>query len=111
MLAMTNLFQQISPQAVREKLRDAEAVRLVDVREDWEFARRRLPESLLMPMGEFAARCRSELGLDEEIIVVCEHGVRSENAAQFLASLGYAHVATMVGGMAAYDGPVEVGGG
>jgi rhodanese-related sulfurtransferase len=42
-------------------------------------------------------------------LCVCEHGVRSEAAAAFLAGQGFARVATMRGGMACWPGPVERG--
>ena len=72
-----------------------------------EYDRRHIPQALLMPMGEFVGRCRAELAPAQKIIVICEHGVRSESAASHLASLGYEHVSTMTGGMSVYDGPVE----
>jgi rhodanese-related sulfurtransferase len=109
MLSMTNRYQQISPQKVQEISCGTPTVRIVDVRNKWEYILRHLAGSLLMPMDEFAARCQTELSQDEEIIVVCEHGIRSETAARYLASLGYANVATMIGGMAAYEGLVEEG--
>lgn len=82
-------------------------VRLVDVRQPWEYAHRHLPGALLLPTDEFAARCASELDPAEEIICVCEHGIRSAAAARYLAAQGFENVATMTGGMAEYDGPVE----
>ena len=75
----------------------------------WEYERCHIPGALLLPMDEFAARFASELDPADEIICVCEHGVRSEAAARFLAAQGYANVATMTGGMADYAGAVEVG--
>ena len=72
-------------------------------------SRYRIPQSLLIPMGEFAERAPVELGPAEEVILICEHGVRSEAAAGYLAARGYSHVATMTGGMASYPGPVERG--
>ena len=85
------------------------AARLVDVRERGEWEAYRIPNVLLMPMSEFAARCRAELDTEETIICVCEHGVRSARAAEYLRGLGYQDVATMVGGMAVYPGPTESG--
>lgn len=87
------------------------AVRLVDVREQGEWEASHIPQILLMPMSEFAARCRAELNLEEEIICICEHGVRSARAAEYLHGLGYTNVATMTGGMAVYPGPTQPGAG
>ncbi len=85
------------------------AARLVDVREHYEWAEYHIPGVLLLPMSEFASRCRAELRPTETIICICEHGVRSARAAEYLASLGYADVATMIGGMDSYPGPTESG--
>ncbi len=100
---------EISCAEVQANLERGEAVRLVDVRQPWEYERRHIPSALLLPTDEFAARCASELDPTEDIICVCEHGVRSEAAARHLAAQGYANVATMTGGMAEYQGPVEAG--
>ncbi len=85
------------------------AARRVDVRERDEWVRSHIPGVLLLPMSEFAARCRSELDPHDTIICICEHGVRSARAAEYLVSLGYQDVATMVGGMDCYPGPTEGG--
>ena len=102
-------YQNVSPADVQAKLERGLPVRLVDVRQTWEYDRRHIPGVLLLPTDEFAARFASELDPAEEIVCICEHGVRSAAAARFLAAQGYANVATMTGGMAEYDGPVETG--
>jgi rhodanese-related sulfurtransferase len=106
-IAMNSPFSHISPAEVRQQLEDGRSFQIVDVRNRWEYDHRHIPQVLLMPMGEFAQRCQAELSPSAEIVLLCEHGVRSQSAAQYLASLGYTHVATMTGGMAAYDGPTE----
>ncbi len=99
---------EITCAEVQAKLERGWPVRLVDVRQPWEYARRHIPGALLLPTDEFAARFASELNPEEEIICVCEHGIRSEAAARYLAAQGYPNVATMAGGMADYAGAVEV---
>lgn len=103
------LYREISCAEVQAKLERGRPVRLVDVRQPWEYERRHLPGALLLPTDEFAARFASELDPAEEIICVCEHGIRSEAAARYLAAQGYPNVATMTGGMAEYAGPIGVG--
>lgn len=100
---------QVSSAEVQAKLERGDSLCLVDVRQPWEYERRRIPGALLLPMDEFAARFAAELDPAAEIICVCEHGVRSEAAARYLAAQGYGNVATMVGGMAEYEGSVEAG--
>ena len=100
-------FYEISPQEVQARLTAGEMLTLVDVRQPWEYARSHIPGALLLPTDLFAANYAALLPPDDEIICVCEHGVRSEAAARFLAAQGYAHAATMTGGMSIYAGPVE----
>ena len=100
-------FRETSCAEVRAKLERGQPVRLVDVRQPWEYARRHIPGALLLPTDAFAARFASVLDPSEEIICVCEHGIRSAAAARYLAAEGYGNVATMTGGMAEYEGPVE----
>jgi len=102
-------YREISCAEVQAGLEGGRPVRLVDVRQPWEYKRRHIPGALLLPLDEFAARSASELDPAEEIICVCEHGIRSAAAARYLAAQGYGNVATMTGGMAEYAGLVEVG--
>lgn len=99
--------QEISCAEVQARLERGRPVRLVDVRQPWEYARRHIPGALLMPTDEFTARFASELDPADEIICVCEHGIRSAAAAHYLVAQGYPNVATMTGGMADYAGAVE----
>lgn len=100
-------FYEISPQDVRARLEAGETLTLVDVRQPWEYARYHIPGALLLPTDLFATNHAALLNPDDEIICLCEHGVRSEAAAQFLAASGYTNAATMTGGMSVYDGAVE----
>ncbi|MFO1322606.1 MAG: rhodanese-like domain-containing protein [Burkholderiales bacterium] len=60
---------------------------IVDVREPWEHARCRIEGSLLVPLRELTARL-SELPADRELVLVCHHGSRSQQAAMWLAQNG-----------------------
>ncbi len=108
-MSRTPPCHEITCAEVRAKLERGLPVRLVDVRQPWEYARYHIPGALLLPTDEFAARSASELDPADEIICVCEHGIRSAAAARYLAAQGFGNVATMAGGMAEYDGPVESG--
>ena len=99
----------ISPKAVQTRLASGDPLQLVDVRQPWEYARYHIPAIILIPLGELPARYAAELNPDAETICICEHGVRSETAARFLAANGFAQVATMTGGMSDYHGPLEIG--
>ncbi|BDI31934.1 hypothetical protein CCAX7_39850 [Capsulimonas corticalis] len=99
-------YSHLSAAELQARLEKGDQPTLVDVRTPGEYFQYHLANIQLIPIDEFASRCQSELKADDEIVLICEHGVRSERAAQYLASLGYENVATMDGGMAAYQGEV-----
>lgn len=106
---MVSAVRETSGAEVQAAWEAGDAARLVDVRERHEWLEYHIPGVLLLPMSEFAARCRAELNPTETILCLCEHGVRSARAAEYLVSLGYSDVATMAGGMDCYPGPTESG--
>jgi len=81
---------------------------VIDVRTPEEYYSYHIPQALLRPLDIFPS-VYSEIAQDDEIVLVCEHGIRSEMAARYLAGQGFTHVATMDGGMAAYEGEVAYG--
>ena len=57
---------------------------LLDVREPWETTAAGFPGAHAMPMGEVPARAYNELDPEGRIVVICHHGVRSLNVANWL---------------------------
>ena len=100
--------RQISPEEVHAALERGDALCLVDVRQPWEYESHHIAGAKLLPLGELPRRI-AELDPAETIICLCEHGIRSRHAADFLAAQGFSNVATMTGGMAEYPGPIESG--
>ncbi len=111
MAAMTQSHsREISPEDVQAAIERGDAVRLVDVRQLWEYESHRIAGAILLPLGDLPRRAAA-LDPAEAVICICEHGVRSRHAADFLAAQGFSNVATMTGGMAQYSGAVETGAG
>jgi 3-mercaptopyruvate sulfurtransferase SseA len=71
---------EITPEDVKRKLDAGETFTLLDVREPWEFETARITSAKLMPMGDVPSRAHQELDPDEDIVVLCHHGVRSIHA-------------------------------
>ncbi len=84
-----------------EMLLEADAARLIDVREEWEYRRRRVPGAVLVPLGLLVERTAT-LPLDKQILVICEHGNRSLVAAQYLRSRGFEDALSIRGGTVAW---------
>jgi len=99
-------FNTLTPDQVLSE-RNKPGVKLVDVRSSDEYFQQHIPGSILIPLHEFAAKYQEELSPEDEIIVYCQHGVRSARAANYLAGQGYANVSHLAGGIVAWEGPVE----
>ena len=82
-------------------------VRLIDVREPWEFATARIGGSVLMPMGDVPARAHQEIDPDERIVVLCHHGVRSLNVTAWLRNEGFEQAQSLHGGIDAWSAEVD----
>lgn len=93
--------QEIQPVEVAERLKNKEAVKIIDVRTDLEIEEGKIPEAVHVPMFEVIDRYR-DWDPGEEIIFVCRSGRRSLAVCQVLALEGFRNVKNMVGGMLAY---------
>ncbi len=90
--------KQILATELKNKLQHNAEVFLLDVREPNEFRYAHIENSVLIPLGEIPVRL-VELDVNDEIVVVCHHGIRSQQAANFLVHAGFTHVANLVGGI------------
>ena len=100
------LGYEISAAEAAQILREKGA-RLVDVREPWEFATTRIEGSLPIPMGEVATRAHKELDIDERLVIVCHHGVRSMNVTAWLRRQGFEKAQSLRGGIDAWSMEVD----
>ncbi len=76
---------------------------LLDVRETYELGRGVLPGAVNLPMSELEQR-EAELTPGSDLIVYCEHGVRSYNVAAWLEGRGR-RARSLAGGFAEWTGP------
>ena len=81
--------------------------RLVDVREPWEFATTHVEGSLHLPMGEVPTRAHKELDMNERLVIVCHHGVRSMNVTAWLRRQGFEKAQSLRGGIDAWSLEVD----
>jgi rhodanese-related sulfurtransferase len=105
---MSSPWKEITPRDLQERLEAGETPLLLDVRTAPEVAACHLPRIVWIPMSDLPFRY-SELDADREIVVLCEHGVRSVRVCQFLADQGYRKLVNMTGGMSGWTGPTETG--
>lgn len=101
------LAPEITPDELAQRRREPDAPLVLDVREQWEYDTARLPDSLLMPMGEVPGRAYNELDPDQPVIVVCHHGARSLNVTMWLRQQGYEHAQSLAGGIDAWSRTID----
>jgi rhodanese-related sulfurtransferase len=89
----------ISVIELKKRLDNQESINLIDVREQYEFDEFNL-NGTLIPLGDLPGRLDEiEDWKDQEIIVHCRSGARSNTAKMFLTSQGYSHVRNLIGGV------------
>lgn len=94
-------FDNISPDDLREKMKQNRDLLLLDVRTPAEHASQAIEGSYLIPVQELAHRV-AELPRKREIVVYCRVGNRSAFASAYLARLGY-NVKNLEGGIVAWS--------
>jgi rhodanese-related sulfurtransferase len=96
-------MQQLSPTGLKSWLADGarSAPFLLDVREPWEYAHCHIDGSHPMPMASVPARV-AEVPKQQEIVVICHHGARSQQVAFFLEQAGFDRVHNLQGGLNAW---------
>lgn len=104
-------MEQITPQALAALLEEtaatgAEAPLLLDVREPWEHAICRIEGSEPLPMRRIPGAL-GELDRERPTVVICHHGIRSQQVARFLEQQGFRRVINLRGGVAAWAADVD----
>jgi rhodanese-related sulfurtransferase len=92
---------------LKAKLDAGETPRIIDVREPSEYHIARIPNAELKPLGQIM-QWMQELGdHDQELIMQCHHGMRSQRAGEFLAANGFTNVHNLTGGIDAWSAYVD----
>jgi rhodanese-related sulfurtransferase len=94
--------KQLSATELKNKIQQEEKLFLLDVREPHEFKYAHIANSVLIPLNQIPNRL-GELDPQQEIIVICHHGIRSQQAANYLVQSGYKNIANLTGGIDAWS--------
>ena len=105
---------EISPPALYKKIKAGEHLKLLDVREDFEYEENHIKGTRLLSVNKISPEEMERLGLkkDDEIIVYCHSGRRSAKAYEILKAAGYTNVRSLYGGIVHWmedEYPVEKG--
>jgi hydroxyacylglutathione hydrolase len=96
-------LRTISSQDLHERLKSGEAITVLDVRQDAEWAAGHIPGAIHIENGRLPYEALP-LPTDRSIVVHCQHGVRSTAGASVLARRGYTNLQHVEGGFAAWEG-------
>jgi hydroxyacylglutathione hydrolase len=94
--------ERVTAAALPQQLASPEPPLVVDVRTEREWSEERIDGSLNVPLSRLLQRL-DELPRDRPIVVHCASGYRSAIAASVLQHEGFAGVADLVGGIAAWE--------
>lgn len=100
-------IKELSPKAF-EELRKEEELIIIDVREDFELDICKIDGSKHIKMGEIPHRLE-EIPKDKKIVLLCHHGRRSKQVANFLLKQAYDadKIFNLTGGIHAYSCDVD----
>jgi len=96
--------RRLTPEIGVEELADLVTngdVRILDVREEWEFRLGRVPGAVSVPLGRLTAQAAG-LPRDKPNAVICESGSRSLAATEYLLAQGFERTVSVRGGTSAW---------
>ncbi|MCG9722869.1 thiosulfate sulfurtransferase GlpE [Shewanella sp. Isolate7] len=94
-------FQHLSVNQLIHMLEDNAELQVVDIRDGASFETGQIPGSTNLN-NENLARYIAEANMDSPLVVVCYHGISSQNAAQYLHEQGFDDVYSLDGGFQAW---------
>ncbi|OWW21947.1 rhodanese-like domain-containing protein [Noviherbaspirillum denitrificans] len=101
-LAFAASFNVVDPQQAQAMFRQGALV--IDVREPHEYNEVHAPGSLLVPLGQLAARANEFRAFENRpVVLICRSGQRSAAAAELLVQQGFKSVHNVQGGIIAWE--------
>ncbi len=100
-------MEQLPVQQLKDWLDRGEVPpRIIDVREPWEHNVCRIEPSELIPMGQIPNHVEN-LDPEQELIILCHHGIRSLQVCRFLEHHGFTKLYNVYGGIDAWAKEVD----
>jgi rhodanese-related sulfurtransferase len=99
-------YETILPVELNARMKRGERLTLIDVREPVEYQIAHVEGARLLPLSQFQ-EWAGELKPEEEIIVMCHHGVRSAHVCSILAREGFKRMVNLAGGIDRWSNDVD----
>lgn len=93
-------------QEIAGKMASGEKLNILDVREPAEYSFGRIPGAMSIPLGQLEERI-GELDPNQEYLVVCRTGNRSDLACQILSEKGFMKLKNIIPGMSEWTETLE----
>jgi molybdopterin/thiamine biosynthesis adenylyltransferase/rhodanese-related sulfurtransferase len=94
--------ESILPTELTDWLADNPAINILDVREAHEVPKLNHPSVISIPLGQIPHRA-AEIPTGQPLVVICQHGLRSQHAIEFLKQHNFPNqLINLEGGMAAF---------
>ncbi|MGD8380413.1 MAG: rhodanese-like domain-containing protein [Gammaproteobacteria bacterium] len=97
-----------TPAELKQALETGAPPLVLDVREPWEIELAALSPAVCIPMTQLPRRL-DEVPTDATVVVLCHHGNRSLQVADFLERNGFSDVINLTGGIDAWSQDVDPG--
>ena len=99
-------YETILPVELSARMERGEQVNLIDVREEMEYQIAHIEGASLLPLSRFE-EWAEKLNPEEEIIVMCHHGIRSAHVCSILAQQGFKRMVNLAGGIDRWSTDVD----
>lgn len=96
----------LTPQDVQDRLNQKNQHVFVDVREVHEYKQGHIEGFRNIPLSQLKARI-DELPKDKSIVLTCQSGMRSRQAAKLLSKQGYSRLAHLKTGVMGWNAPLS----
>ena len=93
---------------LKERAEGARDFVLIDVREPNEYEINKIPDSVLVPKGDFLnGSALEQLPSDKQVVMYCKTGVRSAETLAIVKGAGYADAVHVGGGVSAWVNQID----
>lgn len=99
-------MQSIKPEMLKQRLEKGDKLELIDVRDPWEYDTCCIDGSRNIPMTELESRLDT-IDTSVDTVLICHHGMRSYQIANYLESMGYLRMINLEGGIHAWAQNVD----